>query len=344
MPLALIFALAASLGIHAAALFAPEIELTSFMVETPPLQAEIVAMPLPPADKQAASLKAASQPPAKQPLKHRPKSKAPPRPQPAATPILAPVAEPAPASVPPAAAPAEAPVNATASAVPEAPPVASAPTSRQRVVGRIRFILYKGEQGLEVGQAIHQWEVGNGTYRLSGSLETTGLAALFKPVKIVQESRGRVDGSGLHPEHFLVTRNGSPSGERADFDLAAGTVSVAGRAPQPAGIGAQDLMSFHYQLGLLAPSGRLEMEVATGKKFDRIRFELVKEEILSTPAGNFRTRMYRAAGDTTTEVWVALERSGVPVKIRHIDRNGDSFDEVAAELTIDTVTESTKAP
>lgn len=343
MPLALIFALAASLGIHAAALFAPEIELTSFMIETPPLQAEIVTLPLPPADKKAASSKAASQTPAK----HRPKNKAQPGLQPASAPVLASAAESAlaiPASTPPAAAPAEAPVKATASAVPEAPPSATAPTSRQRVVGRIRFILYKGEQGMEVGQAIHQWEVGNGTYHLTGSLETTGLAALFKPVKIVQESRGRVDHGGLHPEHFTVTRNGSPSGERADFDLAAGTVSVAGRAPQPAGNGAQDLMSFHYQLGLLAPSGRLEMEVATGKKFDRIRFEPVKEEMLSTPAGNFRTRMYRAAGDTTTEVWVALERSGVPVKIRHIDRNGDSFDEVAAELTIDTVTESTKAP
>lgn len=344
MPLALIFALAASLGIHAAALFAPEIELTSFLIETPPLQAEIVTLPLPPTEKKAVNVKTPSKPPAKEHPKQHPKNKAQPGLQPASAPALAPVAESAPvspASAAPAATPAEVPAKAVAS---EAPPVATAPTSRQRVVGRIRFILYKGEQGMEVGQAIHQWEVGNGTYHLTGSLETTGLAALFKPVKIVQESRGRVDGSGLHPEHFTVTRNGSPSGERADFDLAAGTVSVAGRAPQPAGIGAQDLMSFHYQLGLLAPSGRLEMEVATGKKFDRIRFELLNEELLHTPAGDFRTRHYRAAGDTTTEVWVALERSGVPVKIRHIDRNGDSFDEVAAELTIDTVTESTKAP
>jgi hypothetical protein len=340
MPLALIFALAASLGIHAAALFAPDIELTSLLIETPPLQAEIVALPLPPAAKPVAAAKPPTKPPGKPAAKHRPKNKAQPGLQPVSGPGPAPVAETAPAVVPPAtpAAPVEAPE------VPPAAPPATAPVSQQRVIGRIRFILYKGEQGLEVGQAIHQWEVGNGTYHLTGSLETTGLAALFKPVKIVQESSGRVDGSGLHPEHFVVTRNGSPSGERADFDLAAGTVSVAGRAPQPAGNGAQDLMSFHYQLGLLAPRGRLELEVATGKKFDRIRFELVREEMLSTPAGNFRTRMYRAAGDTTTEVWVALERSGVPVKIRHIDRNGDSFDEVAAELTIDTVTESTKAP
>ena len=350
MPVALLLALAASLGIHAAALFLPEIELSS-LLEAPPLPVEIVALPLPVAAPVVSAAPPLAKPAGK--LRHKAAKEVPKVASPilaltnptAATAQVAPLAV---AQSPTGVAAAEPGGEAGAlSAAPVAGAAAApapAPASQQAIIGRIRFILYKGEQGMAVGQVVHQWQVGDGRYQLTGTLETTGLAALFKPIKIVQESRGRVDAGGLHPEQFVVHRNGKVSGERADFDLAAGTVSVAGRPPQPAGAAAQDLLSFHYQLGLLSPNGRLEMGVATGKKFDQIHFELLGTETLQTPAGSFATRHYRAAGDTTTEVWVAVERSGVPVKIRYIDRNGDSFDEVAAELTIDTVSESTKAP
>ncbi len=335
---ALLVAVALSLGIHAWLLFVPAIDLASWL-PTPRLAAEIVVVPpATPSKSPAAALALPRSKPAP-----RPASPLKPAPSPATTPLANPLpgalaggsailgtAEPA------------APV-ASAPSVAATPPSA-APAERQRYQGRIRYIVYKGEQGMEVGQEIHQWEVADGLYHLTGTLETTGLAAVFKSLRIVKDSRGRIDGSGLHPEHFVVTRNGRETGERADFDLDAGTVSVAGRAAQPAAAGAQDLMSFQYQLGLLLPSGRLDVPLATGKKYASFRFERLADENLTTPAGTFRTRHYRAADDSTTEVWLAVERSGVPVKIRHTDRNGDVFDEVAADISLDVVSESTKAP
>lgn len=337
MPIALLVALAVSLVIHALALFVPDIDLSSLLY-TPPLRAEIVVVP-PPAAKPSPAA-AFALPPSK------PAQKAP-RPQPAPTPPASPAAA-APllgaagnATVPPPA------PTAAASSPPAAaaPAVAASPAvERQRYQGRIRFLVYKGEQGLEVGQEIHQWEVVDGAYRLTGTLETTGLAAVFKPLRIVKESRGRIDGSGLHPERFVVTRNGQATGERADFDQAGGTVSVAGRAAQPASADAQDLMSFHYQLGLLLPDSRLDFGLTTGKKYANFRFERLADATLTTPAGTFRTRHYRSSDDSTMEVWLAVERSGVPVRIRYTDRSGDVYDEVAAEISLDVVSESTKAP
>lgn len=340
MPIALLVALAASLGIHAVALFVPDIDISS-LLDTPPLRAEIVVVP-PPAAKPSPAA-AFALPPSKPAHKT-------PRPQPApglpASPAAtAPVLGAASSDTAAIATPANPASSAPAAAASAAPAVAaSTVVERQRYQGRIRFIVYKGEQGMEVGQEIHQWEVADGAYRLSGTLETTGLAAVFKPLRIVKESRGRIDGSGLHPERFVVTRNGQETGERADFDQAGGTVSVAGRAAQPASADAQDLMSFHYQLGLLLPNSRLDFGLTTGKKYANFRFERLADSTLTTPAGTFRTRHYRAADDSTMEVWLAVERSGVPVRIRYTDRSGDVYDEVAAEISLDVVSESTKAP
>lgn len=338
MPIALLLALVASLGIHAAVLLVPDLELAA-LLESPPLRAELIIVP--PAEKKAevaafpVLAKAPAKPvkPAAKHLPHRPLTAGE-----SASPARAVPPEP-PSAGATVAAEAAAPARASDSGA-----AASPPAVRQRYLGRIRFIVYKGEQGMEVGQEIHQWEMADGAYRLTGTLETTGLAAVFKPLRIVKDSRGRVDGEGLHPEHFVVTRNGKETGERADFDLTAGTVSVAGRAAQAFAAGSQDLMSFHYQLALLQPAGRLDIGLATGKKYARYHFELVGEETLATPAGSFRTRHYRASDDSVTEVWLAVDRAGVPVKIRHTDRNGDVFDEVAAEVSLDVVSESPKAP
>ena len=54
-------------------------------------------------------------------------------------------------------------------------------------------------------------------------------------------------------------------------------------------LGAQDLLSFNYQLGLLAnlASGS-SLPVATGKKYGQYRLEVVGDEEVEVPAGTFR--------------------------------------------------------
>ena len=318
IPKAFLLALVASLGLHATALFAPDIELPVWHDAPPPLEAELVMappMPLPPKAKPAAKPKAA-------------------RPQPGALPGQAtPVAaDTAPAAVQAAdSAPEEAPAE-TATPLEPAPPPPVAPRLPSR--GQIRFLVVKGVQMFEVGQSIHRWSIKDGAYTLSGMTETTGLAAVFKPVQITYESQGKITAAGLQPETFTSRRNGKETDDRAIFDWSAMTVAVGkGGAPQPLVAGAQDFISFYYQFGYQPPpSGPVDMMVATGRKFDRVRFQVVGEETLELAFGSVPTLHLRAAGDSTTEVWLALDRLLVPVKIRHIDKTGDLFDQIATEI------------
>ena len=97
--------------------------------------------------------------------------------------------------------------------------------------------------------------------------------------------------------------------------------------------GAQDILSLNYQFAYL---GRLadgaSIGVVTGRKYVRYAVDALGEEEIETPAGRFRTLHLRAMTDRTTEVWIALDHAGLPVKIRFTDNKGESYAQVATEL------------
>jgi hypothetical protein len=326
MPFALLLAIAASLGVHALVLFGPDIDLSTAPAP-PPLTAELLPLPKP-----LPKPKPKARPAPKHPLA---KSPAPPAltvPQENATvPSSPPAGEAAPEATATDSAPPVSAEEASPAPAGEAAPVESRLPSR----GMIRFRVDRGDRGFEIGRATHDWEIVDGAYRITSVTETTGLVALFKGVRIELESRGRLTADGLQPEHFQIRRDGRATSERAEFDWAQMQVSIAGGAPQPLSVGAQDLLSFHYQLGFLPhPAANNRMPIATGKKYETYQLESLGDEEIEIPAGTFRTLHLRAPGDNTTEFWLAYDYLLLPVKIRHIDRNGDGFVQVATEIQL----------
>ena len=88
-----------------------------------------------------------------------------------------------------------------------------------------------------------------------------------------------------------------------------------------------------YQLAYLGSlPGGSSIGVVTGKKYERYALDSLGEEIIETPAGKFRTLHLRAMTDSVTEIWVALDRQRLPVKIRFTDRKGESFEQLVTEL------------
>lgn len=317
MPIALFVALAGSLAIHAAALFGTDVDLFGDSAEPAPLRAELLPPPAPPP---------AAAPPAPAKPARPPKSAALTRPgPPAAAPRLPP--EPAP--------------DRSQEAIPEtaAEPAPALPPAPARPIlpasGSIRFAIYKESLGLQIGRAEHRWEfTDDGRYRLTGVTETSGLAALLKPVRLEVESSGRLVAGGLQPERYRSLKNGRETNENADFDWSTAEVHLSRdgsvRAIAP---GTQDILSLNYQLaylGKLADGGSLG--VVTGKKYERYALDSLGEEEIETPAGRFRTLHLRAMTDSSTEIWIALDRGRLPVKIRFTDKKGESFEQVATEL------------
>lgn len=321
MPIAIVLALAASLGIHAAALFGPDVELFGGATdEAVVLHAELQAPPAPPA---SATPPAAPKPAAK------PKSRLKPAPLASARPNLAAPTVPLAPTEPDVPVPTDdAPVKAASPSPEPVKPLLPA-------TGVIRFAILMGADGFRIGRAEHRWEFAeDGSYRLYGMTETSGLVALFKSVRFENESRGRLVAGGLQPEHYLTWKNGKDANENADFDWTSPQVLLSRDGQiRPVAPGTQDILSLNYHLAYVRqPESGASVGVVTGKKYERYALDSLGEEEIDTPAGRFRTLHLRAMTDSVTEIWLALDHHRLPVKIRFTDKKGDVFEQIATEL------------
>jgi len=315
MPLAFLAALAASLGIHVAALFGPDVELFGGGDEPVTLRAELQPLPAP-------------KPPAEPRPAAKPRSKVA-KATPLATTQAAPEAPVVPAP----------PEQNSENGQKNEPTVAFEPPEPAKPLlpasGTIRYAIFMGERGFQIGRAEHTWEfTEDGRYRLTGMTETSGLAALFKSIRFENESSGRLVAGGLQPELYRTRKNGQDANENADFDWATTAVHLSrGDKTQAIVPGTQDILSLNYQLAYLPrPEAGTSVGVVTGRKFERHALDSLGEEDLVTPAGQFRTLHLRAMGSNVTEIWIALDRHRLPVKIRFTDKKGDVYEQVATEI------------
>lgn len=202
--------------------------------------------------------------------------------------------------------------------------------------GRVRFVVTAGP-GLEIGRAEHTWRIEGRHYVLRSALETTGLAALLRPERLLQQSEGVFGARGFVPQRLRVTRNGQAA-ERADFDWTRGIVRLEhrGRVSEVAvARGAQDVLSVFYQVALFPPAGaNFEADVATGKGTYRRVFRAIGERRIALPVGELRALDVRAQQDDgeRIDVWLAADRDYLPVRIRMVDRKGNVIEQQAIEI------------
>jgi hypothetical protein len=230
--------------------------------------------------------------------------------------------------------------------MPEAAPSTTPPETTEFTgtawprAGRVGYELLMGEQRLPAGKTTHQWEVAeDGKYRIEALTEPMGVQMIpwFKPGRTLWISVGRVTPNGLQPETFVEKREGRPNDTRADMDWQASQVSMAG-VTAPLLENTQDVLSLFYQLGYPGALASGDVPVTDGSKVDAYRFEVLGEEQLEMPFGKtFRTLRVRArygTGKEQTDVWVALERFGLPVQIRKIDPKGVVYYWIANDIRV----------
>lgn len=337
MPLALFAALAGSVAIHFATLFGADLELfgSAATTEQIPLRVEIQPLPQlaqPPAAQPQTVAKPAKNPNSLRPVRQPVTNTSPVTPE-----VVVENAENQPSTLGPAVDSVVVAFNQPAQPLPPARSVLHG-------AGVIRFAIYKESLGLQIGRAEHRWEFHeDGSYRLSGVTETSGIAALFKPVRLEIESKGKMVAGGLQPDTFRSFKNGKDANENADFSwsplgpasgsmVAAVSLSRDGSV-RPISPGTQDILSLNYQLAYLGKLAEgASIGVVTGKKYERYALDSLGEEEIEVPAGKFRTLHLRAMTDNVTEIWIALDDTRLPVKIRFTDKKGESFEQVATEI------------
>lgn len=230
-------------------------------------------------------------------------------------PVEMPGLEPEPEN-PPAAEPELASLSA-AEVEPEVPPLNPLPP-RLDLHFQVRYGLARGEQTLV-------WINEGDHYTITSVAGATGLAGVFYRGRFVQTSRGRIAPGGLVPEEFWDQRGNKRS--RARFDAAKGTLTLSPAKGAPrhfAYSGAvQDALSLFFQLALTAPpDGQLVYTVFNGKRLRDYTYEVRDETSLETALGPLRTLHFArrmADGDGRFEVWLAIDRHYLPVRVLHSD-------------------------
>jgi len=320
-------ALAASLLVHALVMSSPGWRLPTLddlLHQEEHIEARLLPPPLPAV---AVTPKPPAPPVMAEPVP--PPRSRPARPRAAAT-------APGPASSPATVAQAESAAGGAAASVAPAPTLAAAPSALPKRA-RLRFGITMG-RGFIVGRAEHRWTLEGASYTLRATAETTGLAALFKPAVVTQISEGEVLADGLRPNAFRVERGGA-TGDNATFDWAGGRVAMSpGPRDSAAEPGMQDMLSLFWQLGMLPVSATgMAVTVVTGKKIERYVFALAGEEKISTALGE-RTAIHLktlgTSGGDATEIWIDVAKR-LPLRIRHVDRKGETFDQTVEEMEIE---------
>ena len=231
--------------------------------------------------------------------------------------------------------------EATDAAPSETPPDVTAVTGTAWPrAGRIVYALQMGEKRLAAGSTTHQWEVADdATYRIRALTEPASVAMIpwFKPGRTLLTSSGRVTAKGLQPQTFIERREGVAGEIRVDMDAAANEISfVGGKAPLAENT--QDVLSYLYQLGYPGAVATGLMTVTDGSRMDGYRLETLGEDELEMPFGEtlraLRVRARFGPGKEMIDVWLAVERFGLPLQIRRIDPKGVVYYWIANDIKV----------
>lgn len=204
------------------------------------------------------------------------------------------------------------------------------------------YTAYFGEDRFTIGKTVQTWEVDAEGYKLGSVSETTGIVELFRSQRHIYLSEGRFTARGLQPLKFFMsrTRRGRTEAAQALFDWDAGTLTF-GRVPHkgtaPLTPGAQDIVSFMYQLALFPPPpGRMRLPIANGSRFETYELDVLEEERIETTLGVLRAlpvKQIPRPGDESVAIWLAMDYHFLPVKIRFFDREGRP----TGEQVVDTI-------
>jgi hypothetical protein len=187
--------------------------------------------------------------------------------------------------------------------------------------GMIEFqVTYSG--GMQVGQARHHWSHEGKHYRMTLTVETTGLAALIRELGYTQEAVGEITAAGLRSTRFDVTQKGKePEAAIFDWDEARVSIHRGERQRRSAQLAAGDIdmLSLWHQLGHGHGSALPQSLLIVGnKEARRARVEHLEDTTVVVPAGSFASRHFRVVaedGKLDIELWLARSRKWAPVKV-----------------------------
>jgi len=179
------------------------------------------------------------------------------------------------------------------------------------------------------------------SYSIQSTWQRKGLFALSARGNATRSSRGVIGARGLAPREFRDQRGDGPPGvARFDWTKRILTRERDGRLEtEPLPEGTQDRLTLAYGFAFTPPvsgAGEISVNIADTRGLSRSRYAIVGRETLRTGAGEFETLRLvkqRAPGDYRgTEIWLALKRDYLPLRVLVIEKDGTRLDQVVTRI------------
>lgn len=218
------------------------------------------------------------------------------------------------------------------------PPAETAPTNPLPRHAELTFVAYMGT-AMRIGEVRHRLDMDGGHYTLNESINTTGLARLFKTFVMNQQSKGTITAQGMRPDKYSEDKLTSKGTETsiADFDWQNRQLKFSSGNSMPLPEGTQDILSVLYQFSQMPlDQEKLAMHVSNGKKLESYEVEIGPEENVQTRMGLLRALLLRKIHGPDEEglkIWLGLEYRLLPIKVQQLDKK----DRVIGEIDISEI-------
>ncbi len=190
---------------------------------------------------------------------------------------------------------------------------------------RVEIAYEIARNGAVMAEANQRLEHDGRSYRLSETWNGKGILSLRG--EVTRSSHGAVVADGLRPQNFEDKRPGRET-LKAAFDPVANTATLQ----------RQDQLSFIWTLAFAPPRGAVTASVADGKRVTSYTYQAAGRERVKTPAGEFDAlklvKRKDNPQDKATEIWLAIDRQYIPVRILIVEKDGTRLDQVAVKISV----------
>jgi hypothetical protein len=190
----------------------------------------------------------------------------------------------------------------------------------------------------------------DGSYLYTAHSQPSLLANLFSRNEVIEVSQGvYLDGQVIPHRYTYTDRDQASENSEVRFDWKALNATTTSRGitwSQPIEITTQDKLSQQLQVRIHLAQGaqQIDYQVADGGKIKGYQFQVVGEEVVESPHGNYRclqVERSKGSGGSDYTIWFASELGYLPIKIeRH--QNGKLYRMMLNEIHHSTVPPITK--
>lgn len=176
----------------------------------------------------------------------------------------------------------------------------------------------------------------DGSWSYHSQTDTTGIVSIFRKDRIIEQARLEEINGNLRSVRYEYQHKGSKKNrdESIQFhwdSMSANTVVSGKQVTLQLKPQTLDNASLQLKLMMDLQTGKrpLAYHVISKGELDDLRFEMLGNEIIKTPVGDFQTIQIKRArknNKRTTMMWMAPALHYLPVKIMHIEADGSKFE------------------